>query len=64
VIHQRFKIKMRGKEVDVEMKLQMEIPIRLEVYFHGPVQLVRLTRRELATLCREAAKRAKAQEAQ
>jgi hypothetical protein len=64
MIHQRFKIKMRGQEVEVEMKLQMEVPIRLEVYFHGPVQLTRPTRKELATLCREASKRAKAQEVQ
>jgi hypothetical protein len=57
-LNQRFKTQLRGQEVDVEMEVTfgeggMSV---LEATFHSGGPIEKLTRSELAYLCREAAK--------
>lgn len=56
VKHTCFRAMLRGREVDVEMTLLSERPLRFIIIFHGYEPVGRLSPAEIAFLCREAEK--------
>jgi hypothetical protein len=53
----RFKTKLRGQEVDIEIGIRSMSPTEFEVIFHGMLPSGGpLNRQELATLAREASR--------